>query len=57
MQLVYRGISYVNEPYTIESIPSDITGRFLGQKYQIRRPFNSILSADRQSLIYRGLIH
>lgn len=57
MQLVYRGISYVNEPYILETIPSDITGQFLGQKYQIRRPFNSIISADRQPLIYRGLIH
>ncbi|MCD8485212.1 MAG: DUF4278 domain-containing protein [Desertifilum sp.] len=57
MQLSYRGISYNNEPCTAETIPSDVTAQFLGQKYQVRRLVNPSVVTSRQALKYRGIIH
>ena len=38
MELRFLGQSYSTSNNSVETIPSDRTARFLGQKYNLRRP-------------------
>lgn len=36
MRFIYRDIPYTSQTLALETISSDLTGRFFGQTYQIR---------------------
>ena len=56
MELRYRGISYQPQEALVETIPSNITAKFLGKPYLIRRPLNP--SSSQLGLRkYRGIAY
>ena len=44
MELRFLGQTYSTSNNSVETIPSDRTARFLGQKYQLRRPIHTFKS-------------
>ena len=37
MQFSFLGVSYKHQPQTINTVESEITGKFIGKFYQVRR--------------------
>lgn len=57
MRLTYRGLPYTSSAQNVKTIASDISARFLGQVYQIRRPANSYVPQPVTSLRFRGSLY
>ena len=56
MQLRYRGITYQPNNTQVETIPSDLPARFLGQTYNISRP-TQIFKPQLGFKKYRGVTY
>ncbi|MGK7872020.1 MAG: DUF4278 domain-containing protein [Xenococcaceae cyanobacterium] len=56
MKLTFHGASYDYEPFTINTIESEITGHFLRATYKIRRPIIARPPSVR-NLKYRGVTY
>lgn len=56
MKLSYRGLPYEATEVTIDTFETELTGRFLGAQYTIRRPVN-ILSPHTSRKKYRGVAY
>lgn len=39
MKLNFMGATYFNSNHSVVTLPSDLTGKFLGKTYILRRPF------------------
>lgn len=55
MKLSYRGSSYEANPQSVEMIESDISARYRGLHYQVRRPVNSLVTESTAQYRFRGL--
>lgn len=55
MQLSYRGSSYEANPQSVEMMESDISARYRGLPYQVRRPVNSSLIEPTAQFRFRGI--
>jgi hypothetical protein len=55
MKLSYRGSSYETNPQSVEMIESDISARYRGLNYQVRRPVNSLMMESTTQYRFRGI--
>jgi hypothetical protein len=55
MKLSYRGSSYEVNPQSVEMIESDISARYRGLNYQVRRPVNSLTMEPMTQYRFRGI--
>ncbi|MGD2180995.1 DUF4278 domain-containing protein [Lusitaniella coriacea] len=55
MQLSFLGNSYNRKAHTLEMTESEITGRFLGKTYPMRRPIHAMSARSSQNRKYRGI--
>ena len=56
MQLTYRGVSYELNPPRVEMVNTQISAKFLGVSYPVRRPTYSRQAVfSNVSLRYRGV--
>lgn len=53
MQLTYRGIRYSRTQSTLQSLPTEQTGTFLGARYQIKSTVGVAPKRSAQPLSYR----
>ncbi|VEP15747.1 conserved hypothetical protein [Hyella patelloides LEGE 07179] len=56
MKLRFLGQTYSTYNQPVETIPSDITARFRGQSYALRRPIHNFKS-QLSLRIYRGVVY
>jgi len=56
MKLSYRGLDYALQAITIDTIETELVGRFRGYHYTIRRPVN-VLSHHTRAKKYRGVAY
>ncbi len=57
MKLLYRGVSYEEQPSTLEVSEGEIGGRYRGQIWKIHRPKQSLRRSAAKELIYRGITY
>lgn len=55
MKLSYRGSSYEVNLQSIEMIESDISARYRGLPYQVRRPVDSLAVESTAQYRFRGI--
>lgn len=55
MQLSYRGSSYEVDSQSVEMIESDISARYRGLNYQVRRRVNSLMMESTAQYRFRGI--
>lgn len=55
MQLTYRGVSYDYTPPQVNSVNSDLVGRYRGIDIRFRRPSKSPVQQPTLDLKYRGV--
>lgn len=56
MQLHFLGKAYTTHNVRVETVPSDLTARFRGQTYHLRRPIQTYRS-PLDVRIYRGIAY
>ncbi|NER19837.1 MAG: DUF4278 domain-containing protein [Symploca sp. SIO1B1] len=56
MKLAYRGLPYETREVTIDTSETELTARFRGQQYTIRRPVN-LMRDYITSKKYRGVVY
>lgn len=57
MKLSYRGVSYEEQPSTLEVTEGEIGGKYRGQIWNIHRPKQSSRRPMFRELIYRGITY
>jgi hypothetical protein len=57
MKLSYRGVSYEDQPSTLEVSEGEIGGKYRGQTWKIHRPKQSLRRSASKELIYRGITY
>ncbi|WP_261220911.1 DUF4278 domain-containing protein [Ancylothrix sp. D3o] len=57
MKLSYRGVSYANEPPTLDMIDGDIGGKYRGQAWTVRQPRHIPLPPPTGDLKYRAVTY
>ncbi|NEP57990.1 MAG: DUF4278 domain-containing protein [Symploca sp. SIO2G7] len=55
MKLSYRGISYEEQPSTLEVSEGEIGGKYRGQTWKIHRPKQNLRHSAFRQLTYRGI--
>jgi Domain of unknown function (DUF4278) len=56
MRGIYRGVSYTFESQSIATIETEISAKFRGSTYRIRRPIDPPIF-PLQNLMYRGVAY
>ncbi len=57
MKLTYRGVSYELQDFTIETVESEVTGKYRGADFKFRKRKGELIPHSTLRLVYRGLTY